>query len=90
MSTVTTLEPTVIEGEVKVCTETREINNVLAKTTPDGKLRDGPLASLPTGAGEGKGVVTNQNTTSGADVAGGRALDTHPFWLLLKQAGYTD
>lgn len=69
MSKVATLEETVVECKVKVCAQQEEPSKTTGKTTPDNRRRDGPETSLPTGAVEGVGVVTNPSVAPVAEVA---------------------
>lgn len=69
VSNVATPEETVVECKVKVCAQQEEPNKTTWKTTPDSRRRDGPETSLPTGAVEGVGVVTNPSVAPVAEVA---------------------
>lgn len=90
MSALTTLESASTEKAMKACTKEKEDCVVPGVTIPNLGLDTRPLTVPPTGTGEGKGVVTNQEAASWGDVAGRGSLDTHPFWILLRQACYTD
>ena len=52
-------------------------------------LEEDTSPRLPTGTVVDKGVRPNQEEPTVAEVVGDECDDSHPFWELLKLAGYT-
>lgn len=84
------MEKVAIKCEVEVALNLAETTKVDREATrPKGVKRSAELAQ-PTGEGERQGVMANHHEAPSTEVAVGENADLHHFWLLLKQAGYTD
>ena len=84
-----TSEKVVNECAAKAISNPGEIGKVDKETNLPTSVDEVADVALPTGGGENQGVVASSNETPADEVAIEGDLYVHPFWLLLKQAGYT-